>query len=445
MSVILKRSSLSDKDKEYIKHRLTINSNEDPPRLIQPYKVTEDREDVILPLGVYREVRSNGDHKDWEEFPNDKLHSVKFEPQIKFTGKLRPYQEEVWKETLPILLRHRTVLLSLHCGWGKTAFTSFITTKTQLKTLILYHISPLGRSWTHTYKNFTDAKFCHIGIDDYDPTAHVYISSVGKVFQDSFPLKSTDIGQLVIDEAHCFCSPIRIFSLLKFNPKYLILLTATPLRMDGLGTLIEVFNGKNDDLIPRTVTRISTTPFYVYKCKTIHRPLIKSNVRGGLDWQAVKNSLLTKEDVIKLICDWVTINPHKKILIYCVETKQIKAIQEELKIRGDDCQTFYEKDSTYDECRVLISMDKKCQLGFDDATTCRNYGGRRIDMIILGWTTKSPAAIEQLVGRMRIDNGVMIDIVHNFPSFENHYKVRKNFYESRNGKIFECEKPLRVD
>lgn len=443
MAVVIKRSSLSDQHKDYIRNNLPVSSNTDPPVIIQPFNVSEDREFVTLPMGFYRDLRSEFKCNDWSEFPNDSLHTTKVTPEIKFTGTLRPYQEEVWKQTLPILLNHRTLLLRLHCGWGKTAFTAFISSKVQLKTLILYHISPLGRSWNTTFKNFTNAVYCHLGHDEYNPDAQIYISTVGGALSDKFPVPVEQIGLLAIDETHCFCSPQRIMSLLKFRPKYLVCLTATPVRPDGLGLLIDRFVGK--DIETRTVTRISSTPFTVYKCNTPFKPLIKQNVRGGLDWQSVKESLLIRDECIKLICDWVTNNPHKKILIYCIQVNQIQAIQAELKKRGEDCQTFYEKDSTYNECRVLIAMDKKCQLGFDDATTCRNYGGRRLDMIILGWTTKSPAVIEQIVGRMRIENGVLVDIVHNFSSFNKHYKVREEFYKSRNGKIIDCTKPLRVE
>lgn len=461
MAVVVQRSSLTDTDKAFIRETLSITTNTDPPVTVKPFKVID--QEVFLPFAFYSELREFGNHKDWPLFPNDSLHPTRFSPEWSFTAELREYQKEVWKETLPILQARHAILLQLYCGWGKTLFTAYISSKVQLVTLILYHISPLGRSWPTTFSSFTNAVVCHLGHDKFNPDAHIYICTVGMALSDNFPLDPKRIGVLAIDEAHAFCSPQRIFSLIRFQPKYLILLTATPDKSNGLGKLINTFGGtlKVDSKgvevpgqVPTCIIRISSKPFTVYKCQTLFKPRIKANDRG-LDWQEVKNSLLPNADpakspplsfaVTKLICDWASANPHKKILIPCIQISQVKAIAEELRKRGDDVGTLYGKDSSYDECRVLVAIGVKVQVGFDDRMSCRNFGGRTLDMVILAWSYKDKGVIEQTVGRMRGENGVVIDIVHHFSSFTKHFKNREEWYLSRKGVIKEASVPMAVE
>ena len=261
------------------------------------------------------------------------------------------------------------------------------------------------------------------------------------------------MGLLVIDEAHCFMSPQRVYSYLKFEPKYLINLTATPERADGMGKMLGLFHGRlrvGDDGTPLVgesaceVIRISKRSFTVYKQKTGMKPKITINQRG-LDWQEVKKSMLTRPALVTLICDWVLLNPHKKILVYVVQIDQMEAVVVELKNRGEDSvEPFFGNMATYNECRVLVAIDKKCGLGFDDALTCTNYGGKRLDMLIMGWTIKDKGVTEQLVGRMRGENGCVIDLVHDFSSFTKHWKNRLEWYISRCGTVVEVDAPVQL-
>ena len=461
MAVVVPRAWLTAKDKEYIKEQLTVSSNTDPVVILKPFQVVKDPNSddvnngtVRLPFAFYRELREYGEHKEWPEFPNDAKHTERFNPEWQFTGELRDYQQSAWKdEILPMLKGRRSGLLGAHTGWGKTATASFIASRTQLVTLILYHIGPLGRSWPETFSQFTTAVVCHIGKEAFNPAAHVYICTVGMALSDNFPLDPAKVGLLVIDEAHCFMSPQRVFSYLRFEPKYVLDLTATPDRADGMGKMLGLFHGRlklGEDRrplpgqVPCEVIRVSKRAFTVYKQKTGMKPKIVTNQRG-LDWGEVKKSLITRPALVNLICDWVMMNPHKKILVHTVQIDQMEAVAAELRTRGEtSVSTFHGNMSTYNECRVLVAIDKKVSLGYDDKNTCANYGGRRLDMLIMGFTIKDKGATEQLVGRMRGENGIVIDLIHAFSSFEKHWKLRSEWYLSHGGKVIEVTGPIRL-
>lgn len=458
MAIVVARELLTEADKTFLRDQLTISSNTDPPVVVKPFKavgevVVDGRkvcQEVWLPMAFYQELRLHGGHNDWPLHPNDALHPGRFGSPFNFKGELRPQQQAVWTELYNVLRVRRTVLLAAHTGFGKTALSAYVASKAQLITLILYHIAPLGRSWPQTFDDFTDASYCHINHQPFNPDAQIYIATVGAALSDKFPLDVTRVGLLIIDEAHCFASPQRIFSLLRFQPKYLVLLTATPDKANGLGKLLGLFHGRLDETkplekqVPVSVSRIASRPFTVYRCQTTFRPVIKSTPRG-LDWQEVKNSLIEKPELVKLICDWVTLNPHKKVLVPCIQVSQVRAIADELRSRGEAVATMHGDDSTYDDQRVLVATMGKCQLGFDDKTCARGWDGQRLNMIVLPWTVKDKGVIEQLVGRMRGDGGVVCDIVNNFASFTKHFKARAEWYLSHGGVVEVCNTPKRLD
>jgi Type III restriction enzyme, res subunit len=458
MAVVVSRASLSAADKEFIKTELLITSKDEETTL-KPFKViknpySEDPNNgtVHLPFAFYRELREHGKHDDWLEFPNDARHSERFNPEWQFTGTLRDYQVEVWKELLSILRQRRSLLLGAYCGFGKTMMTVYIAAKAQLTTLIVYHISPLARSWPSSFEGASNAVVCHLN-DGYDPNAHVYICSVALAGSDNFPFDPARVGMLVIDESHCYATAIRINMMLRFTPRYLLCLTATPERADGLGCVLGLFHGRLksgddgkplSDQVPCEVVRANPRTFTVYRQKTGLKPKITSNARG-LDWQEVKKSLLTRPELVTAIADWCLLNPHKKILVYVVQIDQLQAVIAELNARGEqDVQGFYGNMSTHRDVRVLVGIDKKISLAYDEASVATDFGGRRYDTMVLGWTIKDPSSLDQTIGRLRVDGGTIVDFVHAFSSFEKHWKARLQYYTFRKATVVEVTGPIRV-
>lgn len=462
MAVVVARSSLTDADKAFIREELTVVSNGEPPVIVKPFQVVKDAQSkdpnngtVRLPFAFYSELRERGGHqKEWPEFPNDAKHPERFKPEWQFTGTLKDNQREAWSdEILPMLKGRRSGLIAAYTGFGKSITAAFIAAKAQLTTLVIYTISPLGRSWPSTFAKWTNAVVCHIGKEPFNPSAHIYICTVGMALSDKFPLDPKRIGVLIADEAHVLMSPQRVFSYLRFEPRYLLNLTATPDRADGMGKMLGLFHGRLKldvtgqplpNQIPCEVVRKACRAFTVYKQNTGFKPRIKTNARG-LDWQEVKNSLLIKPELITLICDWALLNPDEKILIHTVQIDQMEAIAAELRARGEkSVSTLSGNQSTYDEARILVAIDRKVGLAFDDSEVCRNYGGRRLSMLIMSWTIKDASCTAQLIGRLRAENGKVIDLVHAFSTFTKHWKNRSAWYTDHGGKIVEVMKPIQL-
>ena len=89
-----------------------------------------------------------------------------------------------------------------------------------------------------------------------DPTADVYIVGIRKASM----MKNEDfvnIGTVIIDEAHIATVTAFTQTLLKFQPRYLIGLSATPDRpSDGLHSIFNFYFGPTKDFIIRREKRI---------------------------------------------------------------------------------------------------------------------------------------------------------------------------------------------
>jgi len=91
---------------------------------------------------------------------------------------------------------------------------------------------------------------------------------------------------------------------------------------------------------------------------------------------------------------------------------------------------------TYRSSRVLIGTFSKIGTGFDEATSCIDFDGRRIDMLIMVGSTKSKTRVIQALGRAeRSDNPMVIDLVDDNGSIERHWEVRRAIYNKRKAKI----------
>jgi superfamily II DNA or RNA helicase len=156
---------------------------------------------------------------------------------------LRDYQGKLVDELRPVLSKHRSTLVVLPTGGGKTAIATFILSGTANRGKtgwFICHRSELIYQTSLTFERFGIAhSFIAAGMD-YDPNALIHIVSVdtlkSRVDACKFPFLA------IWDEAHHIVAPtwLAVKDLMQ-NTKH-IGLSATPERLDGSG-LIAGFTG----------------------------------------------------------------------------------------------------------------------------------------------------------------------------------------------------------
>lgn len=153
--------------------------------------------------------------------------------ETKFLGTLRPEQEGAAQD----LLADDSGLLCAPTAFGKTVVAAAIVGERQRNTLILVHRRQLMEQWRERLATFLDIPAESIGqigggkrkrTGEIDIAVMQSINRKGKVD----PLVG-EYGQIIVDEAH-HVSAFSFESVLKrVRARYILGLTATPLRKDG--------------------------------------------------------------------------------------------------------------------------------------------------------------------------------------------------------------------
>lgn len=137
-------------------------------------------------------------------------------------------------------------ILSLPTGYGKTTVALHVMCRLQTKTLIIVHKEFLMNQWVERVKQFVpDARIGYIqgsrvDIENKDVVIGMLQSlSMKEYDKDIFK----EFGLTIIDETHHICTKTFSKSLLKFNTKYVLGLSATLQRKDGLTKVLHWFIG----------------------------------------------------------------------------------------------------------------------------------------------------------------------------------------------------------
>lgn len=360
---------------------------------------------------------------------NPNKHTKYTKIKIPFTGTLREHQQNVYAEAIEMIKKHYCGNLSLHCGFGKTFMGIKIWTNFRTKGIVLCHRKVLIEQWSESVAKFAPEAKVQIlkSSVKVDPTADFYIINMSKVTNRKSK-EFDDIGFVIVDEAHVCCAEKMSKSLTYFCPKYILALTATPFRTDGMDKILDIYFGKE------RIVRISTTPFIVYKYSTGIVPEVSINQHTGkLNWNSVISSLVSNKDRNLQIANIVKEFPNNTILIMTKHIAHVNILKKLLEEAGETVTKMCSSESSYDTtARVLIGTYSKLGVGFDDS---------RLDMMISCISVKE---IEQFAGRLR-DHGrqrIVVDIVDDFSVLHAHYKGRKRWYESRNGRIIHANKDI---
>lgn len=353
MSTVIKITDIPYDQREDIVNECKIVPAKTDYGKEDPYDVYDIYKDeyVIIPFAYY--------FKKFNEFPNK---DIKFdETKIPYTLKLFDRQTEILEETLDILYKNRSILLSLYTGFGKSYYALYLTSLLGGKCCIIIHREILVGQWVKSIKTSMPKAIVQYvkSSEELDPFADYYIINVINVPKRSREFYE-DITVLIVDEAHTICSNSFCKSLNYFTPKYSIACTATPKRKDGKDKVLSLYFGDS------TVYRPLKALFNVYIVKTNFTPEIKENASGKLDWHTVLESQAKDEKRNKLIVDLCCFFSKRTILILCKRKDHAKLLHKEFSDRGEDADVYAGSTKYVNySCRILIVTYSKGGVGFD--------------------------------------------------------------------------------
>lgn len=233
---------------------------------------------------------------------------------------LRPYQVEPAQEIVEYFGGYSgECLLRAATGSGKSFSLGYIISQVGQRTLILAHLSMLtDQMYDELSKNLDgdvrilDAKNQELG--DVNICTFNYLHSN----PDMVDLLTKEIGFVVVDECENLLSKTRLDIYLKLNPKYQLLMSATPTKeLTGRTPMIRYLIG-NNIVIMEPTTQIE--PKFVmldYRDLQFHSPQAKMLYKGALTRFMMSSRI--PADVIDLCkelaelygCTWIIIDSLK--------------------------------------------------------------------------------------------------------------------------------------
>lgn len=418
MSLIVPLDAIDAKSRREITRKCTVKEKTDPRSLFRNVKEVSaySVEGGMAVLPFQWAMRRYGAYRR----PRSQLSQSK----ARFVGDLRPEQIQIQKEAITHLNDHGSTLIAVYPGGGKTITSLSLCGRIGLKTLILVNRLVLIDQWKRSIESFFNDETSAQVLDARTPPdagADFYIMNAINVPKRGIG-DFQDIGTVIVDECHMMITQVFIRALLYVSPRYLIGLSATPYRPDGLDILLDLYFG--EQRIVRTLYR----PHTVYLLETGLD--IQGEVRegGGLDWNSVLQVQMNHPGRNHCIARLVGFFRERNILILCKRVQQIETLHALISPNAT-CATLKGNETEYDtEARVLVASIQKVGTGFSHD---------RLDMLILACDTEE--YFLQYLGRVfrRPDVvPIVIDIIDKNPVLRRHSKTRRKVYTECGGSIY---------
>ena len=353
-----------------------------------------------------------------------------------FRGELRKDQSAA----VMAMLKYETGVLCAPTAFGKTVAAAALICERPVSTLILVHRTDLLRQWKERLATFLDlpnGSLGQIGGGKKKPSHHIDIAVMQTLSRlQDLPDLLDHYGQIIVDECH-HLSAFSFERILKqAKARYVLGLTATPVRRDGHHPIIFMQCGpiRHKAVRPETApTRLEVWPRMLEAPKTAPEARIQDVFRL-LAIHSPRNQHIA-QDIIEA---------HKegrKIVVLTQRTEQLSLLREAIgedvehcfvlhgrmskKQRGEILSELNELDDTVP--RVLIATGGLIGEGFDHPP---------LDTMVLAMPISWRGTLQQYAGRLHREHTGKRDvriydyIEHDHPQLAKMWEKRQRGYRA---------------
>ena len=327
-------------------------------------------------------------------------------------------------------------MLCLYTGGGKTVCALYIASQLKLPTMVIVHNTFLRDQWIDRVKAFLpNARIGTVQGEKCD-IQDVTIAMLQTLSMKDFPSqKFKDIGLVIVDECHHIASEVFVQAVPKLTSKYMLGLSATPTRKDGLmhvahwclGPLLYV-SDKGD----MSDTKVRVEMMEYQNTDPVFNEIIYNHA-GVMFSSLMINKLAECEHRTKWVAEIIedVLEPGRQVLVLSDRVQHVKdllaalpeAVRDQAGILSQDLKAPARAEIMSTK-KILIATYAMCKEGFDCPT---------LNTLVMA--TPRPD-IDQIVGRiLRVEKSarkidpLIIDIVD--PQFRRQFQERNSLYKKR--------------
>ena len=371
---------------------------------------------------------------------------------LKFTGQLRDYQENVINHYFKsisfdpnkkeqLICASSSALIELTTGGGKTVLALKIVEMLKKKTIIFVQKTFLKNQWIERIQQFLpDAKIGSIqgpliDIENKD----IVIAMVQSISMKSYPDSLfDDFGLTLFDEVHHMSSEVFCNCLKKCNTLYGLGLSATMERKDGLTNIFKMYLGdicyKNKATIREDNVLVKAIDYIIDDDDEYNE--VETDFRGNIK-HTTMISKVAKYDfrndfILNVLYNEFKVKPDQQIILLSQTKNMLNYLHKELTEKNVLSCGYYvggmkQQDLKISETKQVILATYSMAAEALDIPT--------LTTLVLA-TSKSD--IVQAVGRilrMKHERPMIIDIIDHHSCFLNQFNKRRSLYNERNYKI----------
>ena len=365
---------------------------------------------------------------------------------IPFSSDLRDYQNNIVKIYLDYVCGGEGeggggAILEVPCGRGKTVMALKITAELKKKTLILVHKEFLMNQWIERIAQFLpSARVGKIQANTFEVEGKdIVIGMIQTMYSRDFHPSTFDcFGLTIIDEVHRIGSEEFSKTLLKVVTPYMLGISATVERKDGLTKLLYMFIG--DKIY--TETRKDEDPVCIRGIEYISYD--DDFNETDVDWKGTPkfSTMISKicefgprsDFIIRVLKDLVLENEDGQIMVLAHNRSLLTYLYDAIGHQGFATRGYYV--GGMKESALKETEDQQIVL----ATYAMAAEALDIKTLSILVMVSPKTDIEQSVGRIlreRHSNPIVVDIIDRHELFQNQWRKRKTFYRKCNYRIIQ--------
>ena len=413
-----------------------------PKELLTPTQHHELRRK--LTFTIRQEYGDDKEFKAWRESPH-KFYVPRFygtvygdvpsriaegkDIQLDFHGSIRPEQVGA----VDAFLAAKCGLLELPCGFGKTIVALHLIHRVGKKTLVIVHKEFLLEQWIERIHEFLpQATIGRIQGDTMDVDKDIVIGMLQSISMKTYPKEIFDgFGFTIIDETHHIAAEVFSNALFHIVTPYMLGLSATMERKDGLTKVFKLFLGE----VVFSAKRERTTVYIhkiLYTTPNVEFNEVVLNFRGETNYTSMIKKVSEfndrKDRILEIMAKLLEMPTTGQIMVLSHTKALLAYLYDAILYRKLGTVGYYV--GGMKQALLKESETKKIVLA-TYAMAEEALDIKTLTTLILA-TPKTD--VTQAVGRIlrvKHERPTVIDIVDPHPTFQNQWAKRRAFYNKQ--------------